>query len=176
MSVDVALDNIRIKEFPTINLGGGIDFDLDEIRIKELAPISFGITQIPPINLGITQLPKINFAVTELPDFNLNAHLAVDKLPTIKIETDSKLVTDSKLKTDSTLTTDNKIDLALDVRIKELPQLDVQLGLRPMRFHFPLSYRFCLKLFGIKVFEFETCGEGMIIAEDFKAKAAEQCS
>lgn len=165
MSVDVALDNIRIKEFPTINLGGGVDFDLDEIRIKELAPI----------NIGITELPAINIGVTELPDINLNAHLAVDKLPTVKLDTDSTLKTDSNLKTDSTVKTDNKVDLALDVRIRELPQLDVQLGLRPMRFHFPLNYRFCLTLFGIKVFEFETCGEGMIVAEDYHTKQAERC-
>jgi hypothetical protein len=171
MSVDVALDNIRIKEFPTLNFGGGIDFDLDEIRIKELAPINVGITQIAPINVGVTNLP----------DFNLNTQLSVDKLPPIHVLTDSKLATSSTLKsdstvqTDSTLKTDNKVDLALEVKIKELPRIDLQLGLRPMRFHFPLNYRFCLKLLGIKVFEFETCGEGMIIAEDYKAKGAEEC-
>ncbi|MFT5314173.1 MAG: hypothetical protein ACI8Z9_002672 [Paraglaciecola sp.] len=165
MSVDVALDNIRIRELPTINLSGGVDFDLDEIRIKELAPINVGITEIPPINIGVTQLP----------DFNLNANLSVDSLPTIRLETQSILNTDSKLKTDSSLTTDNKVDLALDVRFQELPQLDLQLGLRPMRFHFPLSYRFNLSVFGINIFEFSTCGEGMIVAEDYRAKAAERC-
>lgn len=171
MSVDVALDNIRIKEFPTLQFGGGIDFDLDEIRIRELAPINLGINQIAPINV----------AVNNLPDFNLNAHVAVDKLPPVHVLTDSKLTTsstlksDSTLQTDSTLKTDNKVDLALDVKIKELPRIDLQFGLRPMRFHFPLNYRFCLKLLGIKVFEFETCGEGMVIAEDYKARVAEEC-
>ena len=162
MSVDVPLDNIRIKEFPTINLAGGVDFDLDEIRIKELAPIKIGIT--------------------ELPDINLNA-----KLDPVKLETDSKLKTDNNVKTDSTvktdsaiktdsvLNTDNRVDLDLDVRIRELPQIDIQLGLRPVRIHLPLSYEFCLKVFGIKVFEFKTCGEGMVIAEDYKAKSTEKC-
>ena len=150
MSVDVPLDNIRIKEFPTINLAGGVDFDLDEIRIKELAPINIGITQ--------------------LPDINLNA-----KIDPLKLDTNSKLQTDSSVKTDSKLTTDNKVDLDLDVRITELPQIDLQIGLRPVRIHFPLSYQFCLTLFGIKVFEFKTCGEGMIIAEDYKAKSTEGC-
>lgn len=159
MSVDVALDNIRIKEFPTISLAGGVDFDLDEIHIKELAPI----------NIGITELPAISIGITELPDINLNAQLAVDKLPTIKLESDSTFKTDNNLKTD------NKVDFALDVRIRELPQFDLQLGLRPMRFHFPLNYRFRLTLFGIKVFEFETCGEGMIVAEDYQPKQAERC-
>lgn len=71
--------------------------------------------------------------------------------------------------------TDNKVDLALDVRVRELPQLDVQFGLRPMRFHFPVNYRFCLTLFGIRIFEFQTCGESMVIAEDYKPRKSESC-
>jgi len=156
MSVDVPLDNIRIKEFPTINLAGGVDFDLDEIRIKELAPIMLGIT--------------------ELPDINLNAKLDPLTVNTnSKLETDSKLKTDSTLKTDIVLNTDNRVDLNLGVRILELPQIDIQLGLRPVRIHLPLSYEFCLKVFGVKVFEFKTCGEGMMIAEDYKANSTEKC-
>jgi hypothetical protein len=156
MSVDVPLDNIRIKEFPTINLAGGVDFDLDEIRIKELAPINIGIT--------------------ELPDINLNAKFEPVKLETdSKLKTDSTVKTDSVIKTDNVLNTDNRVDLDLDVRIRELPQIDVQLGLRPVRIHLPLSYEFCLKIFGIKVFEFKTCGEGMVIAEDYKEKSTEKC-
>lgn len=156
MSVDVPLDNIRIKEFPTINLAGGVDFDLDEIRIKELAPIAI--------------------SVTDLPDINLNAKLDPVKLETDSVvKTNSSVKTDSTLKTDSVLNTDNKVDLDLDVRIRELPQIDIQLGLRPVRIHLPLSYEFCLKICGFKVFEFKTCGEGMVIAEDYKAKSTEKC-
>lgn len=155
MSAEVDLTDIHIKELPEIKLGGSVDFDLDEIRIKELAPISIGITQLPQINLGVTQLPQLNIAVTDLP----------------KIELD----TNSKVTTDSTVKTDSEVDLDLDVRIRELPQLDVQLGFRPMRFHFPLHYRFCLSLFGFKIFEFETCGEGMVVAEDYQPRKAEQC-
>ena len=159
MSVDVALDNIRIKELPTINLGGGVDLDLDNIRIRELAPINFGITNLPPIRLGVTELPVIN----------LSAGLSVERLPTVKLETQNSLQTDNRL------VTDNKVDLALDVRIRELPQIDFQIGVRPMRFHFPLSYRFCLTLFGFDVLKFETCGESMIVAEDYVANESEGC-
>ena len=167
MSVDVPLDNIRIKEFPTINLAGGVDFDLDEIRIKELAPIS-----INPINIGITQLPDINLNAKVDPlKLDTDSKLQTDS----SVKTDSTLKTDSKLETDSSLKTDNKVDLDLDVSIKELPQIDLQLGFRPVRVHLPLNYKFCLTLFGIKVFEFNTCGEGMLIAEDYKAKSTERC-
>jgi hypothetical protein len=173
MSVDFPLDNIRIKEFPTINLAGGVDFDLDEIRIKELAPINIGITELPDLNLN-AKFDPLAIGITQLPDINLNAKLEPIKLDTdSKLQTVSTLQTDSTLKTDSILKTDSTLDL--DLSIKELPQLDVQLGLRPVRIHLPLSYLFCLTVFGIKVFEFKTCGEGMVIAEDYKEKSAEHC-
>ncbi len=168
MSVDVPLNNIRIKEFPTINLAGGVDFDLDEIRIKELAPIKIGITELPDINLNAKLDPVKLTTDSKLVTDN---KLTTDN----KLQTDNKLLTDNKVVTDSKLQTDNKVDLDLDVRIKELPQIDLQFGLRPMRFHFPINYQFCLKLFGCKVFEFKTCGEGMFIAEDYQAKSTEKC-
>lgn len=158
MSVDVALDNIRVRQFDA-------DFGLDDLRIRELAPINIGITNLPVVNLGITELPAIN----------LNAALGITELPTIRLDTDSDLKTDSTVKTDSEVRTESKVDLALDVRIRELPQIDLQLGFRPMRFHFPLNYRFCLTLFGCKVFEFSTCGEAMVVAEDYKPRQTEGC-
>jgi len=151
--------------------------DLDNIRIKQL-----DITKLPQINLGVTELPKINIGLTELPDINFNAKIdpleinTDSKLSSVSfVKTDSTLKSESKLSTDSKLLTDNKIDLALDVRVKELPQIDLQLGLRPMRFHFPLNYRLGFSLFGFKIFEFKTCGEGMVIAEDYHAKVSESC-
>ncbi|GAA3957396.1 hypothetical protein [Allohahella marinimesophila] len=115
MSVDVPLDNIRIKEIDTITLGGGVNFG------------------IPPLSIAITNLPAISVGVTELPDLNFN--LSVDELPLIRLETNSAISSDSRLNTDSKVKTDNKVDLALDVRIRELPQIDLQFGFRPMRFH-----------------------------------------
>ncbi|WP_020405576.1 hypothetical protein [Hahella ganghwensis] len=145
MSVDVALDNIRIKELPTINLGGGVDLDLDNIRIKELPSIDIDLdADLGLDNIRLTELAPINVGITSL--------------PLVRLETNSK------------------VDLGLDnIRIRELPQLDFQFGLRPMRFHFPLSYRFCLTLFGCRIVQFETCGEGMIVAEDYHPHKTETC-
>ncbi|BES70406.1 hypothetical protein RE428_14240 [Marinobacter nanhaiticus D15-8W] len=158
MSVDVALDNIRIRQFDA-------DFGLDDLRIRELAPINVGITSLPAISVGLTQLP----------DINLNAGLTVHELPTIRLDTESDLRTDSTVKTDSEVRTESKIDLALDLRVRELPRIDLQLGFRPMRFHFPMNYRFCLTLFGCKVFEFTSCGEAMVVAEDYVPRQTEGC-
>ncbi len=152
MSVDVALDNIRIKELPTINLGGGVDLDLDNIRIKELPTIDIDVDADLDLgldNIRLTELAPIKVGITDLP---------LIRLDTIRLETNSK------------------VDLGLDnIRIRELPQLDFQFGLRPMRLHFPLSYKFCLTLFGCKVFHFETCGEGMFVSEDYVPHKTESC-
>lgn len=158
MSAEVDLTDIRVVELPPIELRGGVDLglDLDNIRIRELPTINLsGGLDIGLDNIRLRELAPINIGITDLPPINLT--------------------TDNNLTSNSTVTTDNKVDLALDVRIQELPQLDVQLGLRPMRFHFPLNYRFCLTLFGIKIFEFQTCGESMVIAEDYEARKAESC-
>jgi hypothetical protein len=161
MAIDVPLDKIRIKEIAPINIAGGAKFDDDGKALEEPFPIkagiTAGITALPEIKL-CAKLDPIKIGITELPKIDLNA----------KIEP-------LKLTTDSVLNSDSQVDLNLDVRISELPQIDLQLGLRPMRFHLPLSYEFCLKIFGIKVFEFKTCGEGMFIVEDYKAKSTEKC-
>lgn len=151
MSADVPLDNIKVKELPTIDLSGDLDLDLDNIRIQ----------QLPPINLGITELPDIHIGITELPDVNVNANLSVDELPSIDV------------KTNSFLETDNRVELGL--KVLALPQIDLQLGLRPMRLHLPLNFRFCLTLFGCRVFELQTSGEGMLVTEDYHPRKAEQC-
>ncbi len=156
MSVDVPLDNIKIKEIDTIDFGTGVNLDL--------------------ANIGITKLEPINIALTQLPEIILNACVKVTELPTINVISDSKVDLGlDNIKVDLGL--DNvKVDLGLDnIRIRELPQLDFQFGLRPMRFHFPLNYKVCLSLFGCKVFQFESCGESMFIAEDYKPRKSEEC-
>jgi hypothetical protein len=66
--VDANLDDIHIKEFPTINLG--------EIstRVKEIPRLTVdsnvAVTQLPPINtnVAIKELPEIKVALTSIPD------------------------------------------------------------------------------------------------------------
>jgi hypothetical protein len=66
--VDANLDDIRITQFPTINLG--------EIstRVKEFPRLTVdsnvAVTQLPPINtnVAIKELPEIKVALTSIPD------------------------------------------------------------------------------------------------------------
>ena len=66
--VDANLDDIRIKEFPTINLGEM------SVRVKEIPTLTVdskvAVTQLPPINtnVAIKELPEIKIALTSLPD------------------------------------------------------------------------------------------------------------
>src|SRR5690606_7326351 len=154
-----SLSNIKIKELPEIKLGGGIDLDLDNIHLTELAPISVGVTSLPKIEVGVTELPEIKVGVTELPIIRLNAN--------------ATLTSDSRVVTDNTIKSDNRIEL--DVRVRELPQFDLQLGFRPMRIHFPLGYRFSLNLFGVELFKLEACGESMVVIEDYSPRQTEEC-
>lgn len=156
------LSNIRVKEFPDLNL----DFEV-------MSPIEIGLTDLPDIKVGVTDLPDIRFGITELPAINFN--LAVTELPTLDIKTDSDLRTTSTVETRSVFNSNNSLDTSLDLRVTELPRIDLQFGFRPMRFHFPLNFRFCVTLFGIRVFQLETCGEAMIVSEDYRPLESEVC-
>ena len=144
------LSNIRVKEFPDLNL----DFEV-------MSPIEIGLTDLPDIKVGVTDLPDIRFGVTEL--------------PTLDIKTDSDLRTTSTVETRSVFNSNNSLDTTLDLRVTELPRIDLQFGFRPMRLHFPLNFRFCVTLFGIRVFQLETCGEAMIVSEDYRPLESEVC-
>ena len=156
------LSNIRVKEFPDLNL----DFEV-------ISPIEIGLLSLPDINVAVTELPEINIGITELPEINFN--LEVTQLPTLDIKSDSDLRTTSTLDTNSSLNSTSSLDVSLDLRITELPRIDLQFGFRPMRFHFPLNYRFCISLFGFRIFELETCGEAMVVSEDYRPLKSEEC-
>lgn len=151
------LSNIRIKE----------------LKVQELPDINLDLELAGHVGVGVTELPDISVGVSELPDANLN--LAVTELPTLDIKSDSDLRTESTVSTNSVLDTTSKVDLTLDLRVTELPRIDLQFGFRPMRFHLPLNYRFCISLFGFRILEFETCGEAMVVSEDYKPLSSEEC-
>jgi|SwirhisoilCB3_FD_contig_31_7711613_length_584_multi_3_in_0_out_0_1 hypothetical protein len=75
---DMDLDNIHIKELPTVTLSMQ---GLDNIRIKELPKVesSLAVTQLPKVDasLAVTQLPKIDasLAITQLPKIDADIGL-----------------------------------------------------------------------------------------------------
>jgi predicted metalloprotease len=162
MSTDVDLSNIGV----TLTLGGitDIDIGLDSIATALTTGVKLGldnikvdaglgdirIQQLAPIQIGLTQLPVVNVAVKELP----------------LIQTDSKV--DAKL--------DAKIDAGLDnIRITELPPIQLEFSFKPIRIHFPLNYSFSIELCGFRLFKFSLCGEGMVISEDYQPRKTESC-
>jgi hypothetical protein len=71
--------------------------------------------------------------------------------------------------------TDSKIDAGLDnIRIREFP-LNIELAMKPARFHLPVNFRFCLRILGIRLVDFTIQGEGMAVVEGYKARATERC-
>lgn len=148
---DIRIKEFRVQDLPDIvldldlDLAGEVDVGLDSIQL--------GVTALPPVAIGVTELPDLNLSV------------AVEALPVLRVESDSDLRTDSEVRTNN----------VLDLRISELPQIDLQLSLRPIRIHFPLNFRFCLTILGCRVLDLHSCGEAMVVTEDYLPLRTEQC-
>jgi hypothetical protein len=134
--------------------GGGTAID---IGIDELAnALTTGVTVKAGLNdIRIKELvTAVEAKITQLVPIELKA--AITQLPPIN--------------------TNSKVDLGLDnIRIAEFPPIQLELAVRPVRVHLPLNYTFSLELFGIKLFRFSICGEGMVVSEDYKPHATERC-
>ena len=154
---DVDLGNIDVGL--DADFSGGVDIGLDAVANALTTGIRATATVAGGLDIGLA---------------NVNADLGLDdirlrELATIKLE--------AAIKELPLIRTDSKVDLGLDdIRIRELPELKLELGFRPIRVHLPLNYSFCVELFGFRLFKFSVCGEGMAIAEDYKAHATEVCS
>lgn len=140
-----------------VNLAGGgtsIELGIDEAATSIANALTTGVT----VKAGLD-----NIAIKEL-KASLEAKI------TQLVPIDLKITDLPKIVTDSTL------DLGLDnIRIAELPPVQLELAVRPVRVHLPLNYTFCLELFGVRLFKFSICGEGMVISEDYKPHATERC-
>lgn len=88
--VDVGLDDIRIKELPTITLSK-ITAGLDALEIKKLTaaidpvtlnPLSIGITQIPKLSIGLDPI-EIKPLTVNLGPIQLN--LAIKEIPSVRV-------------------------------------------------------------------------------------------
>lgn len=155
MSVpDIPLDNINID----LDLGGSLELNvgLDTIANALTTGIKAGV-DVGLNDIRLRELPPVRLqaAVTELAPVQVQA--AITELPVVR--------------------TDSKVDLGLDVRVRELPpvRLELTFSSKPMRVHLPLNYSFCIQLFGIRLFSFSIQGEGMVVTEEYVARATERC-
>jgi hypothetical protein len=138
--------HIDLQGNPTINLAGGLD-----LNGNLLSNISGDLLH----NIGV------------------NVALPVIKLDPIKLDVGISNL--PKIVTDSTLTSDSKVALDLNVRVKELPKIELEFGFKPMRVHLPTHYQMCFSLFGKEVFKFALCGESMIACEPYLPHQTEKC-
>jgi len=102
-------------------------------------------------NIHIKEIPQLNSAIKEIPPISLGItqlpqiDLAVTQLPTIR----------------------------LDLAAKELPPIDMTIGIKPTRVSMPMNTHVCLKLLGIKLLDLSLCGENMVIIEPYVPRHAE---
>ncbi|HEX7217053.1 MAG TPA: hypothetical protein VF578_22780 [Methylomirabilota bacterium] len=70
----------------------------------------------------------------------------------------------------------NPIKTDSSISIMKLPQIDLQLGMRPTRVHMPVGLKFCVSLLGLPLVSFDVCGESMVIVEDYTPHRTELCA
>ncbi len=161
MSVDV---DIPQPFNATLGLSGAVDLDLDDIHVS--------VDRLPTVNLNTDN--QVNLTSSSAVNADIDADVDLKSTSKVDLDSDSKveLESDSKFQLDS----DSKVDLGLDnIRIRELPEIKFEFGLRPMRIHFPLNFKWRLSILGCEVFNFETCGESMVVAENLKKHKSEHC-
>lgn len=62
----------------------------------------------------------------------------------------------------------------IQLGITELPV--IRFGMAPTRIHFPMNMKFAICALGMELLSFETCGESMVVIEDYVPHRLEQCS
>ena len=72
--------------------------------------------------------------------------------------------------------TESKVETDSSISIMKLPQIDLQLGMRPTRVHMPVGLKFCVSLLGLPLVSFDVCGESMVIVEDYTPHRTELCA
>lgn len=72
--------------------------------------------------------------------------------------------------------TESKVETDSSISIMKLPQIDLQLGMRPTRVHMPVGLKFCVSLLGMPLVSFDVCGESMVIVEDYAPHRTELCA
>jgi hypothetical protein len=109
-------------------------------------------------------------------------NVAITGLPLVKLEGTVKSI--PKIVTDDTVTikslpkivTDSTLHMGLDdIRVKELPKIQLELSVSPTRIHYPGHYKLCAAIFGVEVFSLALCGESMAIAEPYVPRKTETC-
>lgn len=149
MSAEVNLTDVNVE----FALSGGADFGVDALANALTTGIK---ADVGLANIGITANGAVDVGLGDVhADIGLG-DIRLKELPTIR--------------------TDSKVDLGLDdIRIAELPPIRLEFSMRPIRIHLPVNYSFCLEVFGIRLFKFAVCGEGMAVTEDYKPHATERC-
>jgi len=149
MSADVNIpDPINING--DVSLGGGLDLNLDDL---DLGLDNVRINNLPNINLNG------NFALSSLAPVNLSGDFGINKLPKLNLDAAISKLPDINLNAG--------INAGLnDIRIKELPIIDLRFSLRPFELSIPREYKFEFGLFGFTILKLRLNSEARVILED----------
>jgi hypothetical protein len=124
------------------------------------------------VNANLTLAPNpldvdLGFTVGGTVGVNANATLNIPTLPKITIGLDPIQINPLSLEIKP---------LDINLAVTRLPLIDIQFGFRPMRFHFPMNMKLAICALGKEVLSFGTCGESMLVIEDYVPHQRELCS
>jgi hypothetical protein len=97
--------------------------------------------------------------------------LAVTQLPEITLSSSSSLAGTISAASSLAITQLPQITLG----VSELPEIKLRFGMDPTRIHFPTNMKFSLCVLGTELLSLSTCGESMIIIEDYHPHERERC-
>jgi len=101
----------------------------------------------------------------------IGTDIAITQLP--QIDLNATMTSTSTLNSDSTLGISQIPEIKLG--ITELPVMRIELGMKPTRIHFPVNMKFSICAMGKELISFSTCGESMVVIEDYHAHELEEC-
>jgi hypothetical protein len=126
-----------------------------------------------PTSYNFTLTGGVDLGLEELKDMKLNAgldNIKINNIPKITVDVGLSDIRVKEFPKDPLKTDSN-------IRITQLPkiELDAQFSVKPTRVHLPMDYRLSIGVMGYELLGFAFCGEGMVIAEEYKKHVTEGC-
>jgi len=116
-------------------------------------------------------------------DYTIHTDLSGDVNSTLTLEPITATTTstlDGTMTTTIDATTTSSMAITqlptIQIGITHIPRIDIRMGMAPTRIHMPVTMKFAICALGTELLSFVTCGESMVIIEDYVPHCMEKCA